>query len=89
MRIGFPVAFLAKFWVSGLTAPWGRPKVALLAVWAWEPPSRLNLPERLEQTFLLVVLSPKVEAVGARSDGYMLLWRLGLGATYCSLGIKL
>jgi hypothetical protein len=31
------------------------------------------LPPRLEQTGLEVVLRPKVEAVGARSAGYMLL----------------
>lgn len=71
--MGFPVAFLVKLLVSGLTAPLGRPKIALAAWAECEPPSRLNLPPRLEQTGLEVVLRPKVEAVGARSAGYMLL----------------
>lgn len=81
--------FLRKVEVSGFMAPLGAPMVAPGAWWWCWPPSRLNLPERLEHTGLLVVFRPKVEAVGARLEGYWLLWRLAFSGTYCSLGIRL
>jgi len=89
IKMGLPVFFFVKLLVSYLKVPLGPPKVAEGAWRECEPPSRLNLPERLEHTFLEVVLRPKVEPVGSRSWGYCDLWRLGLGATYCSFGIKL
>ena len=70
MRIGLPVDFLVKLADSGFNAPLGAPKVAFYDCAEWAPPSRLNLPDKFEQTCLEVVLSPNVDAVGARSEGY-------------------
>ena len=44
--------------------------MAFAAWWLCDPPSRLNLPDKLEQIGLEVVLRPNVDAVGARSAGY-------------------
>ena len=63
-RTGFPVPFLRKPSVLGIAAPLGAPMVAPLAMWEWEPPSRLYFPERLAHWGLEVVPKPKVEAVG-------------------------
>lgn len=70
IRIGFPVFLCLKLLVSGLEAPLRVPKIAFSAWCECEPPSRLNLPARFEQTGLDVVFSPKVDAVGAKSGGY-------------------
>jgi hypothetical protein len=49
----------------------------------------LNFPARFEQIGFDVVLRPKVEAVGAKSEGYWLLCLLGFGATNYSFGMRL
>ena len=69
--------------------PLAAPIVPPAAWCEWAPPSKLYLPERLAQTGLDVVFKPNVEAVGARLGGYYDLYRLGLAATYYSLGIRL
>jgi len=69
-RMGLPVVFLVKVAASGLAVPLTPPKVAEGAYLECEPPSRLNLPERLEHTGFEVVLRPKVDAVGSKSAGY-------------------
>jgi len=61
---------LVKVVASGFAVPLTPPKVAEGAYLECEPPSKLNLPERLEHTGFEVVLRPKVDAVGSKSAGY-------------------
>lgn len=64
-----PVPFFLNVLVSGLSAPFGWPKVAPGALWVWLLPDGSYSPLRLPIPGLEVVLSPKVVPVGGTVGG--------------------